>query len=107
DLARHLLGRAAKRPVEQVAHLLTPEAIDVLLDHEWPGNVRELLNVMNYAYIYSGGNPIGPEHLPQQLRSGGPTLSMPSPSAPPSFPVPSSGSGSAPRTLKDVEMEHI
>src|SRR5262249_17499647 len=46
DLARHLLARAAKRPVEQVADLLTPEAVDTLLEHEWPGNVRELANVM-------------------------------------------------------------
>jgi len=104
DLARHLLGRAAKRPVEQVAHLLTPEAIDVLLDHEWDGNVRELLNVMDYAYVVSGGSPIGPEHLPQYLGSGSPTLSLSSAAPPPS---PSSGAGSAPRTLKDIEMEHI
>jgi DNA-binding NtrC family response regulator len=106
DLARHLLGRAAKRPVEQVAHLLTPEAIDVLLDHDWPGNVRELFNVMNYAYIYSGGNPIGPEHLPQQVRLGEPTLGMTSAAAAPS-PAPSIATGSAPRTLKDIEMEYI
>src|SRR5207302_797720 len=42
DLARHLLGRAARRPVDQVADLLSPEAIDVLLEHDWPGNVREM-----------------------------------------------------------------
>ena len=57
DLARHLLARAAKRPVEQVADLLTPEAIDVLLEHEWNGNVRELPNVMEYASLISGGGP--------------------------------------------------
>jgi len=105
DLARHLLGRAAKRPVEQVAHLLTPEAIDVLLDHEWPGNVRELLNVMDYAYLISGGNPIGPEHLPQHLGSGSPTLSLASVAPPP--PVAHAPGSPAPRTLKDIEMEHI
>ena len=42
DLARHLLGRAARRPVDQVANLLTPESIDTLLEYDWPGNVREL-----------------------------------------------------------------
>src|SRR5260370_29122162 len=31
DLARHLLGRAARRPIDQVARLLSPEAIDTLL----------------------------------------------------------------------------
>src|SRR6201987_5553907 len=67
DLARHLLSRAAKRPVEQVGDLLTPEAIDVLLEHEWQGNVRELANVMEHAYIIAGGGPILPEHLPHTV----------------------------------------
>src|SRR5205807_10548095 len=62
DLARHLLARVAKRPVEQVAGLLTPEAIDALLDYDWPGNVRELVNVMEFASLISGGGAIGPEH---------------------------------------------
>src|SRR6201999_4167362 len=64
DLARFLLSRAARRPPEQVADLLTPEAIDALLEHEWPGNVRELANVMEHAYIIAGGQRITPEHLP-------------------------------------------
>src|SRR5262245_23488882 len=42
DLARHLLARAARRAEDQVGKLLTPEAIDALLDYEWPGNVREI-----------------------------------------------------------------
>ncbi|MBI1914809.1 MAG: sigma-54-dependent Fis family transcriptional regulator [Planctomycetes bacterium] len=106
ELARHLLSRAAKRPVEQVAPLLTPEAIDVLLDYEWLGNVRELYNAMEYASIISGGGPIAPEHLPQHLRSGNPTLSLLSETVPLS-PVLSSGAGSAPLTLQVVETEHI
>ncbi len=105
ELAPHRLGRAAKRPPEQVAGLLTPEAIDVLLDHEWPGNVRELANVMDYAYIIAGGGPIAPEHLPQNILTpaapvrpafgGGPTAEPPS------------AGGSAPRTLKEIEMELV
>jgi DNA-binding NtrC family response regulator len=100
DLARHLLARAARRPLEQVADLLSPEAIDVLLEHEWPGNVRELANVMEYAYIIAGGGQIQPEHLPRTLhsRSGQPaTLSLAA-----------GTTGSAPaRTLEQVEMEHV
>src|SRR5207245_8615699 len=57
DLARHLLARAASRPVDQVANLLTPEMIDALLEHEWPGNVRALANVLEHAYILSGRDP--------------------------------------------------
>ncbi len=33
DLARHLLARAARRPIDQVANLLSPEAIDTLLEY--------------------------------------------------------------------------
>ncbi len=104
DLARHLLARAAKKPIEQVADRLTPETIDVLLDHEWPGNVREMVNVMEYANIISGGGAILPDHLPQHIRHGnGPEmLSLVSASA-----ASSEGSGAAPKSLKDVEMNHI
>src|SRR5207244_12146405 len=31
DLARHLLSRSARRPIEQVKELLSPEAVDVVL----------------------------------------------------------------------------
>jgi DNA-binding NtrC family response regulator len=104
SLARHLLGRAARRPVEQVADLLSPEAVDVLLEHEWPGNVRELANVMEHAYIISGGERILPEHLPHHLRgapSGGPpTLSLTAPASAPEIVT-------GPRTLREIEMEHV
>jgi DNA-binding NtrC family response regulator len=106
DLARHLLGRAARRPVDQVANLLTPEAIDALLEHEWPGNVRELANVMEHAYILSGGGEILPEHLPYHVRVRQPdpaTLPLKRPDAAASAPA----SPAAPRTLREIEMEHI
>src|SRR5947209_8204701 len=64
ELALHLLARAARRPIDQVAELLTPDAVAALQDHEWPGNVRELANVMQHALILSNGDPIGPEHFP-------------------------------------------
>jgi DNA-binding NtrC family response regulator len=103
DLARHLLARAAKKPMEQVADLLTAEAIDVLLDHDWKGNVRELVNVMEYAHLLSGGGSILPEHLPQHIRNSGspPTLSLVD-----HAPAVAARSSSA-RTLEDVKMEYI
>jgi len=101
DLAKHLLGRAARRPPEQVADLLTPEAVDVLLEHSWPGNVRELANVMEHAYILSGGGKITPEHLPHQLRA-------PAAGSPPTLSLAAATAGPAPaRTLHEIEMEHI
>src|SRR5262245_43481202 len=69
ELAHHLLGRAARRPPEQVAELLSPEATDVLLEHDWPGNVRELANVMEHAFIIAGGQKISAEHLPHHIRA--------------------------------------
>jgi DNA-binding NtrC family response regulator len=105
DLARHLLGRAARRPVEQVADLLTPEAIDALLEHDWPGNVRELANVMEHAYILSGGEAITPEHLPYHVRSrAGGTATLPLKRQETS---PGPAAASPPRTLREIEMEHI
>ena len=69
DLARHLLARAAKRPVEAVADLLTPAALNVMYAHNFKGNVRELANAMEYAWIVSGGQPISAEHLPHEMRN--------------------------------------
>ena len=133
DLARHLLARAAKRPVEAVAGLLTPEALGVLLDYHWQGNVRELANAMEYAWIVSGGQPITPAHLPHDVRSpagraGGVSPLMPSasdpmaahqgahaprspsrldPGHPPTVPFPSTAAGGGTKTLADIEMEYI
>jgi DNA-binding NtrC family response regulator len=100
SLARHLLSRAARRPIEQVEELLTPEAVDVLLEHDWPGNVRELANVMEHAYIIAGGQKLTPEHLPHHIRpnSGPATLTL-TPAPLPSIP--------SPRTLREIEMEHV
>jgi len=102
DLARHLLGRAARRPPEQVAGLLTPEAIDALLEHEWPGNVRELANVMEHAYIIAGGQKITVDHLPHHIRpvaGGAPTLTL--------APATAGAASSSARTLREIEMEHV
>jgi DNA-binding NtrC family response regulator len=105
ELARHLLARAARRPADQVAKLLTPETIDALLEHDWPGNVRELANVMEHASIISGGGPITPEHLPHQLRQP-PAATLPL-TAPSSAAAPASPATPSARTLREIEMEHV
>jgi DNA-binding NtrC family response regulator len=102
DLARHLLARAARRTIDQVAELLTAEAVDALLEHEWPGNVRELANVMEHSYIIAGGQKITPDHLPHHIRpmaGGAPVLSLTGTGG--------QTSGSSARTLREVEMEHV
>ena len=129
DLARHLLARAAKRPVESVAHLLSLDTLQVLMDSHWQGNVRELANTMEYAWIMSGGQPITPAQLPQEMRnprpatvptSGGREAPVPpahqgayaprSPSDaafPASVPFPTATPAGGTKTLADIEMEYI
>src|SRR5205085_9047003 len=88
--------------IDQVADMLTAEAVDVLLEHDWPGNVRELANVMEHAYIIAGGGKITPEHLPHHIRpvpGGPPTLSLTPAAADVLHP--------AARTLREIEMEHV
>jgi DNA-binding NtrC family response regulator len=107
DLALHLLARAARKPLDQAAGLLNPEAIDALLEHDWPGNVRELANVMEHAFIIAGGKTITPDDLPNHLRHGAggpPTLSLKRPAAEPAAAASSAG---PPRTLREIEMDHI
>ncbi len=108
ELARHLLARAARRPIDQVSQLLTPEAIDMLLEYHWQGNVREMANVMEHAYILSGGGSITPEHLPHTVRAGAGPVTLSFPTAAKLALSPSSASSSAlPKTLKEIEKEHI
>jgi DNA-binding NtrC family response regulator len=102
DLARALLSRAARRPAEQIAEMVTAEAVDVLLDYDWPGNVRELANVMEYALIVSAGQKLIAEHFPIHVRSQVnrvATLPMQSAAAQPA--------AAGPKTLRALEMEHI
>jgi two-component system, response regulator FlrC len=42
---------------------ISPEALEMLADHDWPGNVRELENVIQRALLLCAGDAILPEHL--------------------------------------------
>ena len=106
DLARHLLARAAKRPLESVAELLTAEALDVMMDYHWKGNVRELANAMEYAWIVAAGEAIKAQHLPYDVRSAEPTTHHEPSTISMSAPAPASNTGNA-KTLSDVEMDYI
>ncbi len=108
SLARHLLARAARRPLDQVRDLITSGAIDTLANYDWPGNVRELANAMEYAYIVAGGQPIRSEHLPSHVRVGPrPVLNMvPPPSAAVAAPAPAAAPINR-GSLAAIEMEHI
>ncbi len=124
SLAVHLLSRAAKRPAEMVAEMLTNDAIQTMGAYDWPGNVRELANAMEYAWIVAGGQPITSAHLPQDIRAGrgatpsgygSPTLQYPTMNygppqgySAPAMPQLNPTAGDNPtRTLADIEMDYI
>ncbi|MFQ5865143.1 MAG: sigma-54-dependent transcriptional regulator [bacterium] len=52
---------------------LTPDALELLWQHDWPGNVRELFNILERAIVLSSDNYITKHDLPsiassQQVR---------------------------------------
>ena len=55
---------------------LAPEALDLLMDYDWPGNVRELENVIERAVVLTTGPRIGPELIPDHVRTK-PVFQMP------------------------------
>jgi len=62
-LAEHVLKHAlAEADLDEV--LLSPEALDAMIDYDWPGNVRELQNAIQFALVKCRGNVIEPQHLP-------------------------------------------
>lgn len=47
---------------------ITPAALDLLSSYAFPGNIRELENLIERAFILCLEGPIGPEHLPPEIR---------------------------------------
>lgn len=90
ELAGHLYRRFRPTQLDTTA-LFTPEAIEVLEQHDWPGNVRELANVIEHATILCDEPPITPDHLPQRFgQRRSPKLAK-----------------LKPMTLRDLEMQAI
>lgn len=61
ELVRSFLMRYGRN------HLLSPEAMDVLLSYDWPGNVRELENCIQHAVAVSAGPLVQLHDLPSPL----------------------------------------
>ena len=62
-LAEHLLKKALTE-VGRDDVLLSPEAVDAMMDYDWPGNIRELENALQYALVKCRNNVLLPEHFP-------------------------------------------
>ena len=65
-LIRHFLKKFAPEGADGIS--IHPKAYEVLTTYSWPGNVRELENTIESALVFSGGNTIRLEHLPESLR---------------------------------------
>ncbi len=97
-LARHLVKRHVRRPVDP-EQIISPAAIEVMMQYDWPGNVRELANAIEHAVILSGGQTILPEHLPASVHR--------SSNKPVAVPTGGVVLTDRPKTLREIEMEVI
>jgi DNA-binding NtrC family response regulator len=85
-LARHFLQVDA---IEIGPKSISVEALNILTKYPWPGNLRELKSVMNKAAIFAESDTIMPHDLPSHLAINKEVRHR------------------WPRTLKDIEKEHI
>ena len=77
-LARHYLEHFARKHARAV-HELDDGAVELLCAHPWPGNIRQLRNVVERALLMADGPVLLPEHLPNEVRLGGPRTGAGSP----------------------------
>ena len=72
-LVEHMLKRFNER-LKRNVRSLSAEAETVFRAYSWPGNVREMENVLERLVLFSEGDEIAVDMLPEELKSGGPTL---------------------------------
>ncbi|HET9693652.1 MAG TPA: sigma-54 dependent transcriptional regulator [Steroidobacteraceae bacterium] len=103
-LARHFTEQAS-RLVGRRFDGIAADALQRLLAYDWPGNVRELQNVIERAAILSTGSEL---RVDWSLDPSPPSCLSPFVTSPGSAGevARSAGEGS-PRTLEDVEREHL
>jgi two-component system NtrC family response regulator len=82
-LAQHFLSQFS------VSKAIAPEVDDILLAYPWPGNVRELKAMIGKVSLMADNNTITIDDIPRQLNNR------------------ISASPDKPRTLEDMEKEHI
>ena len=68
-LSDHFLARFGEENMRP-APRLHPDSLALLMSHSWPGNVRELENVLERAVVLGSGGILGPDLLPEEIRSG-------------------------------------
>jgi two-component system response regulator HydG len=65
-LSMHFLQKYPRPRVGPVVHL-RPEVLVALTSYRWPGNVRELENVIRRGVVYTAGDTLGLEALPEEV----------------------------------------
>jgi two-component system response regulator AtoC len=80
-LAECFMRRYAAEATKEVRRI-SPSAMEVLLSYPWPGNVRELENVIERAVLFSDGEVIQEELLPQEICLQGEAIRLQVPEAP-------------------------
>ena len=66
-LCNHFLEKYSMKENKDIKSF-SPDAMQILMDHEWPGNVRQLENAVSHAVILTQGQFIERRHLPQFLK---------------------------------------
>jgi DNA-binding NtrC family response regulator len=94
-LVEHFLARYDRGPRRKS---FAPDAVAVLQAHHWPFNVRELQQVVERAVCLVDGDVIGPDDLPEYLRSAPPAPAA-APAAGPPAPLR--------RIVEEAEKAHI
>jgi two-component system, NtrC family, response regulator AtoC len=61
-LVEHFLHKHRYNPGAPPARI-SPQALDLLMEHDWPGNVRELENIIERAVVLAQGTVIGEDHI--------------------------------------------
>lgn len=67
-LARSFFNRIRIKSGKNIQGI-SSRTMDLLMGCDWPGNVRELRSAMEFAFVASQGEVIGPEHLPGSILS--------------------------------------
>jgi PAS domain S-box-containing protein len=77
-LVEHFIDHFNRLQGKEVANV-SPEALNILMNHKFPGNVRELMNAIEHAFVLCPGGVLLPEHLPEPLRPKEPRQKKTSP----------------------------
>jgi two-component system response regulator HydG len=104
-LVEHLIAKLAPKTNPQVRGI-TDAALARLYAYRWPGNVRELGNVIEQALVFTDGDRITPEALPEALRMTTEARLSTHESGAADLPVPS-GTMALPDLLDDLEKQLI